>query len=105
VTRGLSLSVLGTATPYPRPGQPCSGYLLRTPDTAVWIDVGSGTMAELQRHLPLNQIQAIWISHLHPDHYSDLLAVYNWLVNASPSRPPLPVFGPPGWMGRTASLI
>ena len=102
---GLWLTVLGTAAPYPRPGRPCSGYLLRTPTAAVWVEAGSGTMAELQRHLPLAALSAIWFSHLHPDHCSDLLGAYQWLATAPAPLPRLPVFGPPGWTRRVEAFL
>jgi ribonuclease BN (tRNA processing enzyme) len=73
--------------------------LLQAPGSAVWVDAGSGTMAEVQRHVGLDELDAIWISHLHPDHCSDLLAAYSWHANASQPRR-VPVFGPPGWAGR-----
>ncbi len=101
----FSLTVLGTATPYPRPGQPCSGYLLRTSHARIWIDTGPGTMAELQRHIRLEELSAIWISHLHPDHCSDILSVYQWLSNAEEPLPPVPVFGPPEWTQHVEAFL
>jgi ribonuclease BN (tRNA processing enzyme) len=94
----LTLTVLGTSSPFPLPAQPCSGYLLRTAEATVWVDAGSGTMAEIQRYVPLEEIDGIWISHLHPDHCSDLLAVYQWRNNAATPMAPLPVYGPPDWL-------
>jgi ribonuclease BN (tRNA processing enzyme) len=102
---GFWVTVLGTATPYPRPGQPCSGYLLRTATTNIWVDAGSGTMAELQRHIRLEELDAIWVSHLHADHCSDLLAVYQWLANAAEPLPPVAAFGPTGWAKRMEAFL
>src|SRR5260370_33746436 len=95
----LSVTVLGTASPYPRPGEPCSGYLLRAAGAAVWADAGSGTMAELQRPVGLDEVDALWISHLHPDHCPELLPAYNWVGNAREPRR-IRVYGPPGWASR-----
>lgn len=95
----MTLTVLGAAAPFPKPDRPCSGYLLRTEDTAIWIDAGPGTFAELQRHLALGEIDAIWISHMHPDHWIDLLAAWNAYVNDD-ALPRPTVYGPAGWMGR-----
>lgn len=69
---GLSLTILGSCGSYPGPGLACSGYLLRTPATTVWMDAGSGTLANLQRHVALDEIDAIVITHEHPDHWGDL---------------------------------
>jgi ribonuclease BN (tRNA processing enzyme) len=101
---GMTLTVLGCATPYPRPDEPCSGFLIRTPHHAVWVDAGSGTLAELQRHTTLGEIDAIWISHLHPDHSSDVLAAWSAYVN-TPSLGRPTVFGPPGWNQRFDTMI
>jgi ribonuclease BN (tRNA processing enzyme) len=99
-----TLTVLGCVTPYPRPDEPCSGFLIRSPQHAVWVDAGSGTLAELQRHVQLQEVTAIWISHLHPDHSSDLLAAWNAYANTPSLGKPL-VFGPPGWSQRLDSII
>jgi ribonuclease BN (tRNA processing enzyme) len=47
----MDLTVLGGATPYPRPGAPCSGYLVRHGGTRLWMDAGTGTLAALQEHV------------------------------------------------------
>jgi phosphoribosyl 1,2-cyclic phosphodiesterase len=92
------LSVLGCATPYPRPGEPCSGYLLQADGATVWIDAGPGTFAELQRHVPVDQVDAIWVSHLHPDHCTDVLAAWNLYINTPDQQRPRPtVIVPAKW--------
>lgn len=90
---GLTLTVLGASGSYPGPGGACSGYLLQAGPTVVWLDAGSGTLANLQRHIGLDEISAVVISHRHVDHWTDLehLAVaYKWIVG----RRGLPVFAP-----------
>lgn len=69
---GLSLTVLGCCGSYPGPGGACSGYLVECDGTRLWVDAGSGTMANLQRHIELDQVDGIVLSHEHPDHWSDL---------------------------------
>jgi ribonuclease BN (tRNA processing enzyme) len=96
--------VLGCDTPFPQPGRPCSGYLLQAAGKSVGVDAGSGTLAELQRHADLADIDAIWISHMHPDHWVDLLAAWNAYINDS-SLPRPQVFGPPGWTDRLDAAI
>jgi ribonuclease BN (tRNA processing enzyme) len=76
VATGLSLTVLGVSGSYPGPGAACSGYLVRTGDTTVWLDAGSGTMANLQEHVGLDEVDAIVLSHSHPDHWSDIEGFY-----------------------------
>jgi ribonuclease BN (tRNA processing enzyme) len=97
----MKVDVLGSSGGFPAPGEPCSGYLLRAADRAIWIDAGGGTLAELLRHCSLAELDAVWISHLHPDHCSDLvLAAHMVAVGGSPRQALLPVYGPQGWAAR-----
>ncbi|MEV0679215.1 MBL fold metallo-hydrolase [Actinosynnema sp. NPDC050436] len=102
----FTLTVLGTATPYPRPDHACSGYLLRTATTSVWVDAGPGTLANLQRHATPDRLDAVWISHTHADHAADLLPAYYALLHADlrPTRP-LPLYGPPGLAARLEHFL
>ena len=102
----LSLTVLGTASPHPAPGRPCSGYLLRGGGAEVWVDAGPGTFAELQRHTDPFRLTAIWISHLHADHSADLLsAVYAFAYGGLTPPAPIPVYAPPGCAHRLAGFF
>jgi ribonuclease BN (tRNA processing enzyme) len=69
---GLTLTVLGCSGSYPAPDVPCSGYLVRSDTTAVVIDLGHGAFAELQRHLDVADLDAVVLTHAHPDHWIDL---------------------------------
>ncbi|MFD0363636.1 MBL fold metallo-hydrolase [Nocardia sp. GCM10030253] len=119
----LHLTILGSATPYPSPDNPCSGYLASAGDTRVWIDAGTGylasagdtrvwidagtgTLAQLRRHTQLDELDAIWISHLHADHSADLLtAFYGALYSDIRLPAPIPLFGPPGIADRLAHFL
>lgn len=100
-----TVTILGTATPYPRPDQPCSGFLVASPNARLWIDAGSGTLAALQRFTDLEQLDALWLSHMHPDHTGDLPALANWLINRADPGKQFPVFGPPGWLSRLTAFL
>ncbi|MFF0275156.1 MBL fold metallo-hydrolase [Streptomyces sp. NPDC004330] len=104
--RSLRLTVLGSATPYPRPGNACSGYLVEGGGVRVWVDAGTGTLAELQRHAPVNDIDAVWISHLHADHSADLLPYFYALLYAGLAPDlPVPLLGPAGIADRLAGFL
>ena len=47
---GLSVTVLGCCGSFPGAGGACSGYLVDDGTTRLWLDAGSGTLANLQRH-------------------------------------------------------
>ncbi|UWP80642.1 MBL fold metallo-hydrolase [Dactylosporangium fulvum] len=102
----LRLTVLGCATPYPSVDNPCSGYLVSGGGSRVWVDAGSGTLAQLQRHVRLDELDAIWISHLHADHSADLLTAYYGALFADIQlAAPIPLYGPPGIAGRLAHFL
>ncbi|MGW0463884.1 MBL fold metallo-hydrolase [Streptomyces sp. NPDC003027] len=102
----LRITVLGSATPYPQVGNPCSGYLLEGGGVRVWVDAGSGTLGELRRYAGLAQVDAVWISHLHADHCADLLTAYYGLLYADIRLDaPLPLYGPPGIADRLAGFL
>ena len=96
----LTLTILGNGPAGPNAGGANSGYLLRQGEAAVVMDCGSGTAGRILLHLPVNGLTGVAISHLHPDHYFDLVALY-YLLKYGERRPAdvsarLPVFVPPG---------
>ncbi|MDQ4133530.1 MAG: MBL fold metallo-hydrolase, partial [Actinomycetota bacterium] len=68
----LSVTVLGCSGSYAGPGGACSGYLVEHDGTRLWVDAGSGTLANLQRHVPDAAVDAVLLSHEHPDHWADI---------------------------------
>jgi len=69
----MRLTVLGCNGPYPEAGGACSGYLLKTGDTRILLDFGSGTLSFLTALTAPEKIDAVILSHLHYDHMSDML--------------------------------
>lgn len=68
----LSITVLGCSGSYAAPDTACSGYLVEGAGQHVVVDLGPGTLANLQRHVALSDIDAVVLSHSHPDHWVDL---------------------------------
>ena len=107
----LTLTVLGAGPAGPNPGGANSGYLLRQDDRAVLIDCGAGIAGRVPLHVAVNRLNGVAISHLHPDHYFDLVALYYMLKYGEPRLadvPRLPVFVPPGgreFLRRFGTLI
>ena len=89
----LSVTVLGCSGTYAAPGGACSGYLVRAGTTALWLDAGPGTLANLQRHIDLDELDAVVLSHAHPDHWVDVLPFHN-VVRYVKVRSGLPVLSP-----------
>ena len=89
----MKLTILGCNGPYPSAGGACSGYLLSEGDTHVLIDCGTGTLANLPKHIPWEALSAVVLSHLHYDHMSDLLPM-QYALQFHPRELPLPVYAP-----------
>ena len=71
------MTVLGCSGSYAAVGESCSGYLVRSETTALWVDCGPGTFANLQSHMRLQAVDALLVSHHHPDHCAELPVIYN----------------------------
>jgi ribonuclease BN (tRNA processing enzyme) len=90
---GLSVTVLGNVGSYPAAGGACSGYLVEADGFAVLIDAGPGTVANLQEHLALDDVDAVVLSHSHPDHWTDFM-VLRTALKWELERVGVPVLGP-----------
>lgn len=98
----LTVTVLGCSGTYAGAGGACSGYLLRTPTTNLWVDCGPGTLANVQEHLDLTELHGLVITHAHPDHWMELPV----LVNALRYGVGAPDLGIPLlWTARTAEIM
>ena len=100
----ISWTTLGSA-PYPRPDEPCSGFLLQAGAANVLVDIGSGVLGSLQRYIVLEDLHAVWIRHLHADHFSDMpLLYYAFALSAKRTRK-IPILGPVGWAERAEAFL
>ena len=76
----LQLDVLGAGPAYTdRPGAAGAAYLVRTGATAIVLDLGQGAFPRLAAQIEPSTLDAIAISHLHPDHFIDLVALRHYL--------------------------
>lgn len=110
----LELTVVGCSGSIPGPDSPASCYLVSAHvGTRTWrvlLDLGSGAFGALQRHLDTEQIDALdalALTHLHPDHCLDVTALAVHRAHHPGRReqegpPRLPLLGPPGTAERLA---
>lgn len=82
----MQLTILGCWAPYPRPGEACSGYLLRGGETALMLEAGNGSFAELTRHFDYRLLSGIVLTHYHPDHYADIFCLRHAIEGARRER-------------------
>lgn len=81
---GLRVTVLGCSGSYAAPGGACTGYLVQTGGHNVLLDCGPGTLANLQEHLPLAALDAVVVTHAHPDHWAELSVMrtaWRWVLH------------------------
>jgi ribonuclease BN (tRNA processing enzyme) len=64
---------VGSSCSIPRPERACSSYLVANASTAVVADLGSGALAKLLPHRSLDMLDAVVISHMHADHFLDVI--------------------------------
>lgn len=69
----MKLTVLGKHGPYPAKDGANSCYLLEENGTTLVLDMGTGSLARLREVIDITTLDAVYISHLHFDHTSDLL--------------------------------
>jgi len=93
----IELTVLGAAGSYfdPKIQAPCSGYLVRTGEAMVMLDCGYGTLAQFCRSADLGDLDAVLISHVHPDHCGDFFNL-NTILRTRASEKPVQVLCPAG---------
>jgi ribonuclease BN (tRNA processing enzyme) len=97
----VKLTVLGCSGSVPGPDSPASGYLVEFEGYRLVLDLGNGAFGALQRHVEPHEVDAVFLSHLHPDHCIDLTSYLVALRHAPTRRSsPLPVIGPPGTKDR-----
>ncbi|MDA3646387.1 MBL fold metallo-hydrolase [Saccharopolyspora indica] len=102
----MKLTILGCSGSIPGPDSPSSGYLLESGDTRIVLDLGNGTLGALQRFIDPFALDALFFSHLHPDHCADFgaLAVLRRYHPNPPAHARLPVIAPANAPQRFAAL-
>jgi ribonuclease BN (tRNA processing enzyme) len=101
----MKLTVLGASGTWPNPDTATSGYLVQHDGFNLWMDAGTGTLANLQHHIDLAKIDAIVISHEHPDHFVDLYPCFYAWHYGELGRPGLPVYVPLDFTQKLADVV
>lgn len=101
----MQLTVLGANGTYPTAGRPASGYLVSDGETNLWMDAGPGTYLALCNELDPIEIDAVFLSHRHPDHCSDIFALYHSVAYGPARRDRIPVVCPEGLAEALAAFL
>jgi ribonuclease BN (tRNA processing enzyme) len=71
----FKVTVLGTSPAWTNPNGACSGYLVSCGSDNVLVECGSGVLGRVRARLALDELAGVVISHLHPDHFIDLVSL------------------------------
>jgi ribonuclease BN (tRNA processing enzyme) len=91
----MRMTVLGKSPSYTDAGGACSGYLVEEGTAALLLDCGTGVFGKLRQFRDYVAVDAVVVSHLHADHFLDLVPFAYALVYA-PRQQRVPVDGWPG---------
>ena len=92
----MKLTVIGFWGGYPKQNGASSGYLLEHEGFNLLIDCGSGILAKMQNNIEPEELDAVLISHYHPDHIADIgVLQHARLIQGflGKSFPSLPIYG------------
>ena len=96
--------MLGSCGAFPEPGRACSGFAVDWDGYRLVLDLGYGTLTRLLAHWPDGAIDAVAITHEHPDHCIDLHGLFRTRFYGGRALPRLPLYCPPGVLDRLAGL-
>ena len=84
----FQLDVLGAGPAWSdRPNASGAAYLVRSESTSVLLDLGQGSFPRLIQEIEPSRLDAVVISHLHPDHFIDLVPLRLYLaLQVAPPR-------------------
>ncbi len=100
----MLLNVVGAGPAYTnRPGATGAAYLVRLDGSSLLFDLGQGSFPRLAGLLDPAALDAVVISHLHPDHFIDLVPLRHYLRWEEPRRR-VRVLAPDGLAARLDAL-
>ena len=101
----MRLTVLGAGPAYTDRGDASGAcYLVSAGDTHVLLDLGQGSFTRIFRHIHPTDLAAVLVSHLHPDHFIDLVPMRHYLRYEFEPPRRLRVLGPAALGARLDAL-
>ncbi|TDD46717.1 MBL fold metallo-hydrolase [Nonomuraea terrae] len=100
----MRVTVLGGCGAWPAAGESCSGYLVEEDGFRVLLDIGYATLPRLLHHVRAAEVDAVLVTHGHPDHCADLNPLLRARVLGDSAVAPLPVHAPPGALDAVLAL-
>ncbi len=100
----MRLTVLGGAGGYPPAAGACSGYLIEHVGFRLLVDPGYAIVPRLLEIVPGGAIDAVLVSHGHPDHVADLNPLLRARLMGDSPAPQLPAYALPDALGPVLAL-
>ena len=72
------------------------GFLLEYDGFKVVLDLGYAALPQLLRQVPTGEVDAVVVTHQHPDHCVDVSALARVRYYEAPDAAPIPLYSPPG---------
>jgi ribonuclease BN (tRNA processing enzyme) len=99
--------VLGSCGAWPEPGRACSGFVIEHAGFRIVMDLGYGTLSRLLWLVDSRVgagIDAVIITHKHPDHMLDLHGLFRARWFGDRGADPIPLYAPDGVVQRLQGL-
>src|SRR5487761_1720040 len=100
----MRLTVLGGCGAWPAAGLACSGYLVEHDGFRVLVDPGYAVLPRLLQVTDAGSVDAVLVSHGHPDHCADLNPLLRARALRDDPAPALPVHAPHAALGPVLAL-
>ncbi|MFF8971034.1 MBL fold metallo-hydrolase [Streptomyces sp. NPDC014995] len=100
----MRLTVLGGCGAWPTALEACSGYLVEHEGFSLLVDPGYATFPRLLRYGDADTVDAVLVSHGHPDHCADLHPLLRARALSDAPPAPLPVHAPHGALDAVLAL-
>ena len=88
--------MLGSCGAWPEAGRACSGFLLEYDGFRVLLDLGYAALPRLLAVCPDGAVDAVLVTHRHPDHCVDVSGLGRVVQDLAPHAVPLPLYAAPG---------
>jgi ribonuclease BN (tRNA processing enzyme) len=100
----VKLTVLGGSGAWPTAQQGCSGYVVEENNFTLLLDPGYATLPVLLARMPADAVDAVYVTHGHPDHCADLNPLLRARALTEPPAPVLDVWAQPGSLDAVLAL-
>ncbi|RJL23578.1 MBL fold metallo-hydrolase [Bailinhaonella thermotolerans] len=91
----MRVTVMGASGAFPTAREACSGFLVEHEGFRLLVDLGYGTAQRIMDAMPVEDVDAVLVSHGHPDHCADLNPLLRARALRDDPAAALPVYAPP----------